>query len=215
MDCLTGYGSDSDESSSCNANNAVSGGDNQGAKVASLSSLLGTGIDSCPSSSDDDDQSPKQRKQSHPSGSTSKNAVDIDHGCQEQTKKKQRIHEKNSSTDMNQAKIHSFVRNRLPSPKTAQSASMISWKTDYISKETRSPPAAAHSANRRQFETFKKIAFSQSYDTKKGWAAHLRNQNEFHNPHFIQSVIDQFGIIESLGSQAVGKTKSSRRSRFN
>ena len=172
---LTGYGSDSDESTS---SAGVKSGDNQ---VASISNLLGDGIDSC--SSDDDEE---VRKRSHPSSSSS-NDKDSD----AQTKKKQRVDETY------------LVRNGLPSPRIApaQTSSMISWTTDYISsQETRSetqPP--------RTYERFEKLA--ALHDNKQGWAAHLRNQNEFHNPHFIQSVIEQFGIGESLGSQAVRMTK--------
>jgi len=32
------------------------------------------------------------------------------------------------------------------------------------------------------------------------WADHLRAQHEFHNPHFFASVVEHFGVKDSLGS---------------
>ena len=191
MDCLTGYGSDSDESSS----SAAAGGDNQVSKAAPLSNLLGAGIDSC--SSSDEEETPKEHKPSHASGPSTKRTLSDDTRIHDYAIKKQRI--------------EAFpAKNGLPPPQIAQSdaaktTSMISWREDYISKEQPESYTVNKSDTYCKFEKFEKLAASQSYDATKGWAAHLRNQNEFHNPHYLQSVIEQFGIAESLGSRAASR----------
>mmetsp|Transcript_11843 Transcript_11843/g.30033 ORF Transcript_11843/g.30033 Transcript_11843/m.30033 type:complete len:195 (+) Transcript_11843:66-650(+) len=183
---LTGYGSDSDESTS---SAAVKSGDNQ---VGSISNLLGDGIDSCSS----DDEEEEVRKRSHPSSSSS-NGKDSD----EQMSKKQKVDENEKCF---------LERNGLPSPRTGQTTSMISWTTDYVSSEE---PPRSETKDPRKFQRFEKLA--ALHDNKQGWAAHLRNQNEFHNPHFIQSVIEQFGMAKSLGSQAVRNSTKVKLSRFH
>jgi hypothetical protein len=40
------------------------------------------------------------------------------------------------------------------------------------------------------------------------WADHLKAQQEFHNPHFFESVVEHFGIAVPLGSQMEGDTSS-------
>lgn len=199
MDCLTGYGSDSDESSS----SAAAGGDNQVSKAAPLSNLLGAGIDSC--SSSDEEDTPKEHKPSHASSSSSKRILNNNTGIDGHVTKKQRI--------------EAFpAKNGLPSPQIAQSdaaekASMVSWREDFISKEQPKSSTVSKSDTDCKFEKFEKLAASQSYDVTKGLAAHLRNQNEFHNPHYLQSVIEQFGIAESLGSRAASR-KMIKQSKF-
>lgn len=198
MDCLTGYGSDSEESSSSAAipNNAEASGDNLVSKAAPLSNLLGAGIDSCSSSSDDEETPPKQTP-SHASSSSSKKPLNDDAEIRRHATKKQR-------TEANNVKGDSFAsRNGLPSPLIAHKASMISWTKDYLSQEQ--PDSADSIPTRSKFEKFQQLATLQSYDATKGWAAHLRTQNEFHNPRYLQSVIEQFGITESLGSRAASK----------
>jgi len=53
---------------------------------------------------------------------------------------------------------------------------------------------------------FKKLAASLTSDKNSSWAANIKNQQEFHNPHIFQSVIERFGINEPLGSQAEYRT---------
>lgn len=205
---LAGYGSDSEESSS----SAGNGGDrdNQEAKAAApISSLLGAGIDSDDSSSDDEENIKRNRS----------NEADPGLECHAQTTKKQRTEQESGSKKESHETSKSFLtRNGLPPPRTSsdaplQSVSMVFWTTDYISLESQSP-AVAHSTDNPRFREFEKLASAQSYDSKKGWAAHLRDQNEFHNPHFIQLVMDRLGIDESLGSQAFGRT-TTKQSRFH
>ncbi len=202
MDCLTGYGSDSEESSSSSAitNNAEASGSNQVSNTAPLSNLLGAGIDSCSSSSDDEETPPK-RTPSHASSSSSKKPLRDDTEIHKHATKKQR-------TEASNLKGNSFAsRNGLPSPQITHKASMISWTKDHLSKEQPDDSIPT----RRKFEKFQQLATLQSYDATKGWAAHIRTQNEFHNPHYLQSVIEQFGIAESLGSRAAStKIKQSR-----
>jgi len=194
---LAGYESDSEESSSSAPKCIVNFKSNQETKATPISSLLGDGVDSCSSSSGDDEKIKHNRSQSHPSCSPLNKKLKIDLKCHTQEKKNQMFEEKSNSF---------LTRNGLPSPRTApatsvQSPSMITWTIDYISQESRSN-LVANSTDICQFLKFKKLAASQSLRSKKGWAAHLRNQHEFHNPHFIQSVMEHFGINESLGSQA-------------
>ena len=207
---LAGYGSDSEESSSSAVNSASNCKGNQETKAAPISSLLGDVDDSGSSSSEDDEKK--------------KHELDTDLAYHMQTKKKQRCHEDNtSSKEINEEKSNSFLtRNGLPVPRIAsvtpfESASMVSWTIDYISHDPRSHAIATHSSidQQRQFQKFEELAASQSRSSRKGWASDIRNQNEFHNPHCIQTVIEHFGINDTLGSQAVSGTKTTRQSRFH
>jgi hypothetical protein len=199
---LAGYGSDSEESSSSVVNSTVNCKGNQETKAASVSSLLGDVDDSSSSSSENDENK--------------KNELDTDLECHTQTKKKQRCHKENISKEINQEKSNSFLtRNGLPVPRTAsvipiESASMVSWTIDYISHDPRSH-IPTHSTDQCQFQKFKELAASQSHNSKNGWASDIRNQNEFRNPHCIHSVIEDFGINDTLGSQAVSRTKTRQR----
>lgn len=196
---LAEYGSDSDESTASAANNAVNSGDKQGVKNTAMSSILEDGVDSCSSSDDEYEQVQKQ------SSSTN-------YRTDKHTAKKQWIED---------AKSNSFLAiNGLPSPSiaplnAAELKSMISWATDYLSQE---PPASQSNPStsfRRQFSKFETLAASISHDRTQGWASHLSKQNEFHNPHFLQSVIDQFGIRETLGSRAVSSKTKIKPSSFH
>lgn len=205
---LAGYGSDSEESLSSAVNSTVKCKGNQETKAAPISSLIGDVDDSGSSSSEDDE--------------IKKRELDTNLECHTHTKKKQRCHEDNVSKEINQEKSNSFLtRNGLSAPRTTavipvESASMVSWTIDYISHDPRSHAIATHSTDQqRQFQKFEELAASQSHNFKKGWVSDIRNQNEFHNPHCIQSVIEHFGINDTLGSQAVSRTKTTRQSRFH
>ena len=189
-DLLTGYGSDSDESSSSRVGESANGETKKKNDTSGISNLLGDGVDSCSSSSSDDEELP--------------------------LKKKARSQKDNISNQINDEKNDSFLsRNGLPLPRILpaapdQSASMVLWKTDYLSNEPQ-PPTDAKSTDNLRFSKFEKMVAAQEYDSQRGWAAHLRKQNEFHNPHYIQSVIEHFGIKEILGSQAVDTTNRRER----
>lgn len=207
-DLLAGYGSDSEESSSSADNTTLNCKGNQETEATLISNLLGDGVDTCASSSGDDENTEQNRRESYPSNCSSDN---------EQAKKKQRLRKNDLCNKTYQEKKNSFLaRHSLPPPRRAsvlQPASMISWTTDYVSQEPRLL-SVPHSADHRKFQRFEKLAASKTHHSEKGWAAHLRNQNDFHNPHFIQSVIEHCGINESLGSQAAGRA-TTRKRRFH
>ena len=209
---LAGYGSDSDESSSSVAHSKQNRKSSQETKSAPISSLLGDGVDSCSSSSDDEQITP-DRKQLYPLHPSHKKEIGIHQKRIAQANKKQRLHEDNNNIGLNQKGDSSLTRNTLPRPQIATlgSSSMVFWTIDYVSQKA-SPTVVDNSTTAPpQFQRFEKLVASRSYDPQKGWAAHLRNQNDFHNPNWIQSTIEKLGIKEPLGSQAEKRTPSRQR----
>ena len=207
---LAGYGSDSDSGdSSC----SPAKGD-KATVPQSLSSLLGAGVDSCSSSSDDEQKKIKpacRRNSGKMYGDDN-----CDDGAEFLTRKKKR--QRSSMDDDSNDEIIStknntntfLTTNCLPLPRTTstnpeQQSSMISWSVDYLSHQSSTVLSASttdyNGDNNNEFRKFEKLTTSLP-DDKMGWAAHLQNQQEFHNPHFFQSAIDYFGIEERLGSQA-------------
>jgi len=201
---LAGYGSDSEDSSSSSANGHKATTETRRCnerdqepqtpktQTESLSTLLGADGDFCSSSSDDEKNNPEQFMQ----------------------KKKKQCYRKydDSTKEIKSIKRNTFLAtNCLPSPRTTstnpeQLSSMSSWSVDYLSRSpiiTSSIPNIYCSYNNiRQFKKFEKLTATLLNVDKMGWAAHLQNQQEFHNPHFFQSAIEYFGIDEPLGSQA-------------
>jgi hypothetical protein len=210
---LAGYGSDSDSGDS--SSSAVKG--DKATVPQSLSSLLGAGVDSCSSSSDDEQKKIKpacRRNSCKKDGDNNDDDDDDDTKFLTRKKKKQRssiYDDSNDEINSTKKKTNTFLTtNCLPLPRTTstnpeQQSSMISWSVDYLSHQPSTALSTSttddNSDNNNEFRKFEKLTTSLP-DDKMGWAAHLQNQQEFHNPHFFQSAIEYFGIDEPLGSQA-------------
>lgn len=203
----------------------------QEVRTASLPSLLGDGVDSCSSSEDEEKTEPTQtqtrmrtRTQTpkHPHSPT---GLPSD----KDGTKKQRLSNTsgdNSRKEISDKRNASFLaRNHLPSPwvaapdlPLAQSESMLSWGTDCLTRDPLSGGTASQNsssadgddaASNGRFQEFEKLAAvltTTHNNQNQSWAAQIKNQQEFHNPHIFQSVIEQFGITEPLGSQAEDRT---------
>eukprot|EP00534_Pseudo-nitzschia_fraudulenta_P000184 CAMPEP_0201130662 /NCGR_PEP_ID=MMETSP0850-20130426/40472_1 /ASSEMBLY_ACC=CAM_ASM_000622 /TAXON_ID=183588 /ORGANISM="Pseudo-nitzschia fraudulenta, Strain WWA7" /LENGTH=163 /DNA_ID=CAMNT_0047400477 /DNA_START=36 /DNA_END=524 /DNA_ORIENTATION=+ len=159
---LAGYGSDSAESSSSDAAEkndsdpppANSKRNSPEKASAPLAGLLS--VDSCSSSSEDEDgPSHPNKKQRWKKGATGSNEG------RHETKQK----------------ISFWERNALPSPRTpAQSSSMVTWKTDYItclrvgSSSSSTPPVAVTDpTDSSRFVEFEELVASRTFDAKTGW----------------------------------------------
>mmetsp|Transcript_5137 Transcript_5137/g.14947 ORF Transcript_5137/g.14947 Transcript_5137/m.14947 type:complete len:220 (-) Transcript_5137:1849-2508(-) len=207
---LAGYGSDSEDSSTSPDQEAVkvtnecssNSRNKQETQSISLPTLLGDGVDSCSSSDDEEktQQTPKHSSTDRESPSNSK---------------KLRLSSSNdSSNEINQKRNASFLtRNHLPSPRvaqvhSAQSESMVSWDSDCLTQDPSLRGTVSHSSTNDKdsvpngrFQKFKELAAKLTSHKELSWATHIKNQQEFHNPHIFQSVIEQFGITDPLGSQ--------------
>jgi hypothetical protein len=51
-------------------------------------------------------------------------------------------------------------------------------------------------------ESLKKVTSEklQQISAETSWAQQLKKQHDFHNPHFFESVVEQFGIRNEMGS---------------
>jgi hypothetical protein len=108
----------------------------------------------------------------------------------------------------------------LPSPPLGSNTSLILWDQDYLCYKPSSYnepnlPSMSHSQQEHLREKLNQLntTFSTSsnsinaaevttptIDTSSSpWAFHLKRQQEFHNPHFLNSVISHFGL-NVLGS---------------
>ena len=85
--------------------------------------------------------------------------------------------------------------------------SWILWKTNYllspshkITNELPLQPLDPPPPSRVQIrDNLQRLA--RNIETNiPSWAEHLRNQQEFHNPHFFASVVEHFGIATPLAS---------------
>jgi hypothetical protein len=74
--------------------------------------------------------------------------------------------------------------------------SIIHWTVDYLKATDKPlPPASTQLAEKLE------RLHANNAATGTSWAEHLKSQHEFHNPHFFESVVEHFGIIQPLGSQ--------------
>jgi hypothetical protein len=143
-----------------------------------LSSLLGAASDDDDDSSNDDNNQETLKAQLPPS-------------------KRQRLEEK------------ATPKFSLPSPPTSSGNSMIHWDVNFLKGDnnnitddctTISTPAAKDLQDKLERLT------ASIQDVS--WADHLKAQQEFHNPHFFESVVEHFGIAVPLGSQMEGDASS-------
>ncbi|KAG7354340.1 HCNGP-like protein [Nitzschia inconspicua] len=96
--------------------------------------------------------------------------------------------------------LHGFLStNRLPRPNLQKEISLCSCSVDYMSTIPIVKVMGDASTN-PHMEYTKFQSLSKSLSSEKSWAAQLREQTEFHNPNFFQSVVEYFQIDDPLGS---------------
>jgi len=87
---------------------------------------------------------------------------------------------------------------KKPPTTSTHGPSMVHWDEDYLS----GPLVESELAERYKRECQAQVArkLSEIESNKGSWADHLKEQHEFHNPHFFSSVVELFGIQDHLGS---------------
>jgi hypothetical protein len=86
----------------------------------------------------------------------------------------------------------------LPPPSPSSSIRMIGWSKDYLTtkqEEAYSEGMESEPSSQR----LEQVAATVTENPSAGWAAHLQEQKDFHNPHFFESVVEHFGI-QPMGS---------------
>jgi hypothetical protein len=99
-------------------------------------------------------------------------------------------------------------QNHLPTPTlTKNEVQLFGWKNDYLSwnipfnhtgDNTLDTDDSA-ATGPPPFSKFLQLSRNNN-NTSSCWAAHLREQQEFHNPHFFHSVVEYFAIQEPMGT---------------
>jgi hypothetical protein len=86
----------------------------------------------------------------------------------------------------------------LPPPSPSSSSSMIDWSKDYLTtKQEQAYSEGMESEPSSQ--RLEQVAATVTENPLAGWAVHLQQQKDFHNPHFFESVAEHFGI-QPMGS---------------
>jgi hypothetical protein len=208
MDVLAGYGSDSDSDASSKAEAITptkSARAEQGPS-SSLVGLLGVGSDS---SSDEGESEVAHQPPKDDSGKEAlQKTSPIYHGStkespsQPSSKKRPRLYATELDGDL-------LKVNGMPSPSFS---SRVYHKMPYFQDiDYLSMPPADESKEHdddtgRRFSKFEQLA--KSLESHQSWVSHLREQKEFNNPHFFQSVVEYFGISQPLGSHLNDNEKS-------
>lgn len=203
MDALAGYGSDSSSSSTGEKNDdevKASLEVNKSAPFDSssvLSGLLASGLDSSSGDEYDDAKGGNTDAVLYPH-QTASTSTPVAFTLQSPINAKRK-----------RPRIDGDLRSLLPTPMTSPAPSgeesMILWNRDYLSlplptSRTERNDETDHKAiTPKKYATFEQLV--SSLPNGKSWAEHLQEQQEFHNPHFFQSVVDYFGISQPLGSQ--------------
>ena len=204
MDALAGYGSDEDSSSS----------DGPPIRKNPLSDLLGT-----PAASDDSDE--EQRHGGTEMTTIPKPTLPI----VKKIKREQSPQEAASPT---------FVPRATPILATDEYDSTISWRLDYLNQPVvvvkggggtvsslDEPVPTVDEWNTKLHHLASTLSSTPTTNNDNNnddkikketflcWADHLRAQHEFHNPHFFASVVEHFGVKDSLGSVVDDSSSSS------
>jgi hypothetical protein len=98
---------------------------------------------------------------------------------------------------------------QLPKPTLKQNVELCSWSVDNLSAAPASKGSCPDRSDGRrpldppEYIKFQALLSKSSVSSSSGWAAQLREQKEFHNPHFFQAVVEYFQIDDPLGSHVV------------
>jgi hypothetical protein len=193
MDDLAAYGSDSDDSDAVDRNEQKSQERTaqQKEKTTDLSGLLGE-------YSDDEANAEK----GPPSSSTGTRPLQHpEKGTDEPTRKRQRGWDKTTDTPNDKRSCSSLYQ--FPPPPTSDDTILVQWKTDYF---TAKQQQQSHPTKKANLKKLQQIAASAS---DSGWAQQLKEQHDFHNPHYFESVVEHIGIQEEMGSNLQGERVTS------
>jgi hypothetical protein len=183
MDALGTYGSDeSDSDLSPKAVESQESNDKNSQKKSGLFGLLGNYSD------DDDDgvNHENQNLQSAKEGALKVMPSD------ETSRKRQRRWDSPKSATPNEAVFPASVSHPFPPPPTSDDRIMIEWNKDYLTAKQSS--SRTGSLKEVTSEKLRELSAETS------WAQQLKKQHDFHNPHFFESVVEQFGIRDEMGS---------------
>jgi hypothetical protein len=210
MDGVAAYSSDEDEDlvSDSSTSAAHLSKDKEETNVSELG--MGTSIQQQPQ------QEQQQQRPTSAVTSSSSNIIFVneDTASTPMPKKKRCRSDDNGQRDDQGHNDSSFLsQNQLPKPTlTKNEVALFGWKNEYISWN--SVPSNPNSDNNddgadivppsfSKFQALSKsilLSSKNNVDMSSCWAAHLREQHEFHNPHFFQSVVEYFAIQEPMGS---------------
>jgi hypothetical protein len=182
MDALGTYGSDeSDSDVSPKAGESQETNDKKSQKKSDLAGLLGDYSDD-----DDDDDDVKHENQNLQPAKEGK-VVSLDAPSR---KRQRRWDSPKSATAPNEAIPPASVSHPFPPPPTSDDRIMTEWNEDYLT-------AKQSSMTRSLKKVSEKL---QKLSAETSWAQQLKKQHDFHNPHFFESVVEQFGIRDEMGS---------------
>ena len=123
---------------------------------------------------------------------------------EEETKKGSLVESSPLSLDAPLSKKQRVKEFILPSAPTGSCLSMIVWDKDYLSIHDNQQERKANSTCFSLDITISPLLAGKlqrlANSSKVNWADHLKSQQEFHNPHFFESVVEHFGIQHPLGS---------------
>jgi hypothetical protein len=185
MDAMGAYGSDeSDNDVLPKAGESQETDDKKSKKTSGLAGLLGDYSDD-----DDDDDGAKHEIQGlQPVKQGTAKAVSSD----ETSRKRQRRWDSPKNTSASDEAIPSAsVSHPFPPPLTSDGRFMIEWNEDYVTAKQSLRTASLKKV------TSEKL---QHISAETSWAQQLKKQHDFHNPHFFESVVEQFGIRDEMGS---------------
>lgn len=180
------YGSDeSDNEVLPKAGESQETNDKNSQKKSGLAGLLGDYSD------DDDDVDAKHENQSlQPAKADASKAVPSD----EMSRKRQRRWDSPKSAPAPNEAVRvpsASVSHLFPPPPISDDHIMIEWNEDYVTAKQSSRTGSLKQV------TSEKI---QQISAETSWAQQLKKQHDFHNPHFFESVVEQFGIQNEMGS---------------
>ena len=189
MDAMDAYGSDdSDNEVLPKAGEPQETNDKKSQKKSGLAGLLGDYSDD-----DDEDDGNDENQSLQPEKAGASEAVPSD----ETSRKRQRRWDSpKNATASNEAIPSASASHTFPPPPTSDDRIMIEWNEDYVTAK-QSPRTGS----------LKKAASEklQQISAETSWAQQLKKQHDFHNPHFLESVVEQFAIRDEMGSNLPNK----------
>jgi hypothetical protein len=191
MDAMGAYGSDeSDNDVLPKAGESQETNDKNSRQNSGLAGLLGD-------YSDDDDDDDDDVKDENQSLQTAKEGASKAVPSDETSRKRQRRWDSpKDATASNEAIPSASLSHPFPPPPTSDDRIMIEWNEDYVTAKQSS-----------RTESLKKVTSKklQQISAETSWAQQLKKQHDFHNPHFFESVVEQFGIRDEMGSNLPNK----------
>jgi hypothetical protein len=191
MDALGAYGSDeSDSDASVKVGKPKETNDKKSQEKSGLSGLLGDYSEDDDDDNDDDDDDDKRTNQnSQPAKDDAAKAVP----SVEPSRKRQRRWDSPKITSI-EAIPSASVAHPFPPPPTSDNRIMIEWNKDYLTTKQSSRTGDLKNITS---EGLQQLSLSSA---ETSWAQQLKNRHDFHNPHFFESVVEQFGIRDEMGS---------------